>query len=88
HGGLGELRGLLRGEFGSLHRDPYPSTHSVGDPYAEAVTFDPTREYPLEGPDAFGALPDDLVDEAADPTKEQSPEPPPVAANAGEHSRA
>ena len=37
------------------------------DPYAN-LDVDPTREYPPEGPDAYGALPDDLFDpESADP---------------------
>lgn len=40
--------------------------HSTGsrheDPYAN-LDVDATREYPPEGPDAYGALPDDLVDD-------------------------
>ena len=81
YGGLGELRSLLRGELGALHRDPYPAARAPGDPYAEAVTFDPTREYPIEGPDAYGALPDDLVDESTDPPKEPSIQAPAIGAS-------
>lgn len=63
-GGLTELRSIVRGDLSSVGRssrrrtsdDPDP----VDDPY-EDVEQDSSREYPLEGPDAYGALPDDLV---------------------------
>jgi sec-independent protein translocase protein TatB len=42
----------------------------IEDPYAD-VELDVSREYPLEGPDAYGALADDLVD---DGTVEAEPE--------------
>lgn len=55
--GVGELRSLLRGEIrAAKHR-----SHPLHDPYAEAQPPDTTLEYPLEGADAGGALPDDLV---------------------------
>ncbi len=57
HGGLNELRGLVRGQF---HDAPRPTASA--DPYS-SLDADPTREYPLEGADAGGALPDDLFDE-------------------------
>lgn len=89
HGGLNELRGLLRGNHGiSLESLQAPltkpsepassapigsepaSSAAIGsepvmyprfeDPYAH-MDIDSTREYPLEGADAYGALPDDLL---------------------------
>ena len=79
HGGLNELRGLLRGNHGIsfdaphvsspavsdlMHSDPVsgePIAHPpVDDPYAH-MDIDSSREYPLEGADAYGALPDDLL---------------------------
>ncbi len=85
HGGLTELRSMLRGDF-PIARDLFsgapPGTEPVSgyvDPYGGRVDFDRWREYPPEGPDARGALPDDLVDDA--PAREESapaapPEPP------------
>ncbi len=58
-GGLNELRGLVRGNLSgprtSRESDPY-----LDDPYEE-VEYDRSREYPVEGADAYGALPDDLL---------------------------
>jgi sec-independent protein translocase protein TatB len=71
-GGLSELRGMLRGDLSAVGRGYSPAD----DPYASVET-DPTREYPPEGPDAYGALPDDLVDEEDLPF---DPGPVPVAA--------
>jgi len=89
HGGLNELRGLLRVNHGISFDPPHmptatPSTNEpsnsepsvpaslqhapIEDPYAH-MDIDSTREYPPEGADAYGALPDDLL-----------PEPPRVAA--------
>lgn len=67
NGGLNELRGLLRGNHGHIPFDP-PHTEQpamrqeLEDPYAN-IDIDISREYPLEGADAYGALPDDLIDE-------------------------
>lgn len=72
-GGLTELRSMLRGEGTSHARYERPS-----DPYDDAVELDRTREYPDEGPDAFGALPDDLVfdeDEQGEPGGSEHAEP-------------
>jgi sec-independent protein translocase protein TatB len=55
HGGLNELRQLTRGGVTSAaprHEDPYAQ-----------LEIDATREYPPEGVDSYGALPDDLLDE-------------------------
>jgi sec-independent protein translocase protein TatB len=82
HGGLNELRGLLRVNHGlsfdapfspsttttpsepNVHAEPNLSapiaTAPVDDPYAH-IDIDSTREYPPEGADAYGALPDDLL---------------------------
>lgn len=82
HGGLNELRGLLRVNHGLSFDAPFtpssttPSTPSepmaepnvaapvattpIDDPYAH-IEIDSTREYPPEGADAYGALPDDLL---------------------------
>jgi len=67
HGGLNELRGLLRGAHGNpfepVHAPvPPPVRTPIEDPYAN-LDIDVSREYPLEGADAFGALPDDLLDD-------------------------
>lgn len=59
-GGLSELRSMMRGDLLS-HATPRRNQGNEFDPYAELGTIDPYREYPPEGPDAQGALPDDLV---------------------------
>lgn len=59
HGGVNELRSLIRGELPAAPRRPVPGRQET--PYNEAVVVDTTREYPPEGVDAAGALPDDLV---------------------------
>jgi sec-independent protein translocase protein TatB len=58
HGGLNELRSLVRG--GAPAPAPPPPAYRPPDPYA-SVEIDLEREYPSEGPDANGALPDDLL---------------------------
>src|SRR5688572_1706918 len=58
HGGLSELRQLTRG--GALPAPRYE------DPYAN-LEIDATREYPPEGVDSYGAMPDDLLDEPGEP---------------------
>jgi sec-independent protein translocase protein TatB len=56
-GGLSELRSLMRGGA------PAPVTYQrpQEDPYAQ-IEIDAGREYPPEGADAKGAMPDDLVE--------------------------
>jgi sec-independent protein translocase protein TatB len=57
---LSELRSLMRGQH-----SPAPAVtpaRPYEDPYAN-IEPDPTREYPPEGADAYGALPDDLFEE-------------------------
>jgi sec-independent protein translocase protein TatB len=80
HGGLNELRGLLRGGHANPFEAPQhvaPARVPIEDPYAN-LDIDASREYPLEGADSYGALPDDLLgDDAApsDTVKSESPAP-------------
>lgn len=75
HGGLSELRGLMRGgHHVPAYTPPEPTPepapapsppvhyHRHYEPAFGFVDIDPTKEYPPEGPDAYGALPDDLFD--------------------------
>ena len=80
HGGLSELRGMLRGDLGITPARRALAPARREDPYPERVPIDKTREHPPEGPDAYGALPDDLVDDDAevDATSE-APAPEPLA---------
>jgi sec-independent protein translocase protein TatB len=59
HGGLTELRSLMRGG-GGIAPAPVAQYRPPEDPYKH-IDIDSSREYPPEGPDALGALPDDLV---------------------------
>jgi Tat protein translocase TatB subunit len=68
HGGLNELRSLMRGGPAPAPT-PYQQQH---DPYANQ-DIDISREYPPEGADAKGAMPDDLVEET--PMDERPSEP-------------
>lgn len=99
HGGLHELRSLMRGQNFYNPTTPFapavpvtppaplpeppPPEPAEPDPYA-AVELDVSREYPPEGPDAYGAIADDLVDDGlltdvapfpADLPPEPEPEP-------------
>ncbi len=79
-GGIAELRNLVRGDLVPLARERrLHAEHEADDPYREAIELDRTREYPPEGADALGALPDDLVDDdppAPTPAPaEEAPEP-------------
>jgi sec-independent protein translocase protein TatB len=72
-GGLNELRSMLRpdltgvGHFGSGAAASTSTIVSSGqssgiNAHGEAVDFDRFREYPTEGADAYGAIPEDLLD--------------------------
>lgn len=65
-GGISELRSLLRGDPRPLIR-PVEDRAPIGldDAYGLGPIYDTSRERPVEGPDAYGALADDLVDEQA-----------------------
>ena len=76
NGGLNELRGLLRGPHNNPFENAAPIPRAVvEDPYAN-LDIDATREYPLEGADSHGALPDDLLGD--DPPPPASPSTAPV----------
>lgn len=66
-GGISELRSLIRGDLAALARGRSPAAEPepLDDPYPRTAELDRTREYPPEGPDACGALADDLWDEPA-----------------------
>jgi sec-independent protein translocase protein TatB len=86
---LSELRSLMRGYHGPVAAPapaPAPTPPPVStparydDPYS-GLEPDPTREYPLEGADSYGALPDDLLEPASSNEVADAPGPPePVAA--------
>ncbi len=64
-GGLSELRAMIQGDVIGMHRytaaDAVRPTDGALDAYGEATAFDRLREYPVEGPDSYGAIPEDLV---------------------------
>jgi len=69
--GVHELRSLLRGEIAAAKsRRQSPAD----DPYLETLEFDALREYPIEGPDAYHAVPDDLLDDTASEKAENASE--------------
>jgi Tat protein translocase TatB subunit len=61
-GGLNELRSLMRGA-------PAPAPAPFRPHEEPARDIDVTREYPPEGADAKGAIPDDLVEEESPETR-------------------
>ncbi len=66
---ISELRSLMRGYHPPAPAPapapaPVAPTPRYEDPYA-GLEPDPTREYPPEGADAYGALPDDLLEPAS-----------------------
>ena len=85
-GGLSELRSLMRGGISGSMLAHSPAQHLAQQQQNRAVPEhfipDKSREYPVEGPDAYGVLPEDLL-----PTPEPSPPPaPPVLESAPEAS--
>ena len=62
-GGLNELRSIMRGGGGGAAGAYSPPVRAPAAP--DHFAADKTREYPLEGPDAYGALPEDLLAGAA-----------------------
>jgi sec-independent protein translocase protein TatB len=76
-GGLNELRSLMRGGIGGsmLSHAAAPAPQHTSRPNLEHFMPDKSREYPVEGVDAYGALPEDLV-----PGAQFAPAAEPVAA--------
>lgn len=67
HGGLSELRSMMRGEA-PVGRSPDAGVrrplapNAVVDVDGDAILFDRFRECPVEGTDSYGAIPEDLAD--------------------------
>jgi sec-independent protein translocase protein TatB len=65
-GGINELRSILRpglggvGNFGANFTPALRSDSAVNE-HGEAIEYDRYREYPTEGPDAYGCIPEDLL---------------------------
>lgn len=89
HGGINELRTLMRGGgYIPAYTPPEPTPDAAPSPPAQPqrqyepvfglVDVDATREYPPEGPDAYGALPDDLFDLPSPAVDRAAPEPAPL----------
>jgi sec-independent protein translocase protein TatB len=73
-GGINELRSMMRGEMSNFQRYAAETSaaihqpsreNSVVDAYGESTTYDRLREQPIEGVDAYGAIPEDLLAAAA-----------------------
>ena len=72
-GGINELRSIMRGDhLSTYNRLPAAQTMMAAqnpstpvDAYGEAVDYDRLRERPVEGPDCYGAIPEDLLAAAA-----------------------
>ncbi|MEO8178665.1 MAG: twin-arginine translocase TatA/TatE family subunit [Deltaproteobacteria bacterium] len=96
-GGLSELRGLMRGGLsGSVLSHAASAVQPSNSHLANRTNLDhfipdKSREYPPEGADAYGALPEDLLPAAAPavgqaPPPAGAPEAAPVAAEAAASS--
>jgi sec-independent protein translocase protein TatB len=60
-GGLNELRGLVRGGLGSSVLSHATAPQAARPAILDHFVPDKSREYPVEGSDAYGALPEDLL---------------------------
>lgn len=83
HGGLSELRSMMRGDMPSGYRPPV-APNAVVDAYGDAVQFDRYRECPVEGADNYGAIPEDLVDTLSLPADTKAPAAEPAPAKGPE----
>lgn len=75
-GGLNELRGLVRGGLGSSvlsHAAAHASAQPLRSATLDHFVPDKSREYPVEGCDAYGALPEDLLPPPAPPAALSAP---------------
>jgi sec-independent protein translocase protein TatB len=85
-GGINELRSIMRGDhLSTYNRLPAASVTAAAqnpsapvDAYGEAVDYDRLRERPVEGPDSYGAIPEDLLAGAAPIPPDPVPVPVPV----------
>jgi hypothetical protein len=77
---------MMRGEMSNFQRyaaetsaviHQPPRENSVVDAYGESTAYDRLREQPIEGVDAYGAIPEDLLAAAAP----VAPAPAPAAAS-------
>jgi len=64
-GGLSELRGMLRTDLRSLRYPPADPGPRSADPYYPVAAIDESRERPVEGPDAHGAIAEDLLPDSS-----------------------
>jgi sec-independent protein translocase protein TatB len=76
-GGLSELRGIMRGAPAAL---PAPSYTPRAPTAPQHFAADKSREYPVEGPDAYGALPEDLLPRPEAPASADAVSPPAAGA--------
>ena len=83
-GGINELRSIMRGEMSNLQRYAAETSAAVHQPlrenavvdvYGESIAYDRLREQPIEGVDAYGAIPEDLLAAAAPVAPAPSPAP-------------
>jgi sec-independent protein translocase protein TatB len=76
-GGLSELRSLMRGGISGSMLAHSPAQHLAQQQQNRAVPDhfipDKSREYPVEGADAYGALPEDLVPSSEPPPAQVAP---------------
>jgi sec-independent protein translocase protein TatB len=85
-GGINELRSIMRGDHLSTYNRlpaasgavPEQNPSAPVDAYGEAVDYDQLRERPVEGPDCYGAIPEDLLANAAPILPDPVPVPVPV----------
>src|SRR5688572_7306765 len=75
--GVAELRSLLRGEIAAAKSALQRPTV---DPYQDDTPVDLASEYPSEGVDTMGAIPEDLVVHSRSAEVTVPPEPPPADA--------
>ncbi len=67
NGGLTELRGLMRSDLRRATvpiSDPVDAADSGPNPYLNSFEYDVARERPIEGPDSYDAIGEDIGDAA------------------------
>lgn len=74
-GGLSELRGIMRSDFGRTAATAAEADGSIEEghnPYTDSFDYDVARERPIEGPDSYDAIAEDLG-EATQSSKQTVP---------------